>query len=74
MPHRFNGTAHLIARKVFVHPSPNVPSGLLQWDRAFDRAEGLANQSAGLQLGLLQWDRAFDRAEGRGVRIIRRTA
>jgi len=36
----------------------------LQWDRAFDRAEGHANFTSTASTLALQWDRAFDRAEG----------
>ncbi len=39
---RFNGTAHLIARKAWSCSGSDMPdTTLLQWDRAFDSAEGL---------------------------------
>ena len=37
----FNGTAHLIARKAGILTPRRVLMALLQWDRAFDRAEGV---------------------------------
>ena len=36
----------------------------LQWDRAFDRAEGTCPRWMSDGGWKLQWDRAFDRAEG----------
>jgi len=38
---------------------------MLQWDRAFDSAEGQIIRLAENGNSVLQWDRAFDSAEGR---------
>ncbi len=38
----FNGTAHLIARKDYDQTGLMKSNGMLQWDRAFDSAEGPA--------------------------------
>ena len=38
---RFNGTAHLIARKALAEVGAVGIHSWLQWDRAFDSAEGL---------------------------------
>jgi|GEM_PF-6780599 len=43
---RFNGTAHLIARKEAELDGWPEDMELLQWDRAFDSAEGI--QSVGM--------------------------
>ena len=63
---RFNGTAHLIARKVDLGGRLTDLSSRLQWDRAFDSAEGRPTFDAAVVYATgLQWDRAFDSAEGR---------
>jgi|GEM_PF-5206425 len=43
----FNGTAHLIARKAWRNEEGTECTAWLQWDRAFDSAEGRRQRRAG---------------------------
>gem|GEM_PF-6949598 len=44
----FNGTAHLIARKDRYYLAVPIGENALQWDRAFDSAEGGRSETCGV--------------------------
>ena len=47
-------------------------ASMIQWDRAFDSAEGRIGQLPCEPVILLQWDRAFDSAEGPRLVLVER--